>query len=167
MFYLKGVFKGQGFEDSNPHLPLAHHYPWYCTHITSAISLCLLFALSLSACCGAPSARLPDLQPGLMSTASWKSLRLKGSRCHIPEFWLSPTPMNSGHLWSHLQSCLATKSLCQGSSAMVGVIAQGTAMKMGAAEAEFAWEAAEVETVLFPIGGSKRGCVCSWGMDWG
>ena len=28
--------------------------------------------------------------------------------CHIPEFWLSPTPMNSGHLQSHLWSCVVT-----------------------------------------------------------
>ena len=28
--------------------------------------------------------------------------------CHIPEFWLSPTPMISRHLQSHLQSCIAT-----------------------------------------------------------
>ena len=35
--------------------------------------------------------------------------------CHILEFWLSPTLMNSKHLQSHLWSCLATRSLCQGS----------------------------------------------------
>ena len=28
--------------------------------------------------------------------------------CHIQEFWLSPTPMISGHLQCHLQSCIAT-----------------------------------------------------------
>ena len=27
--------------------------------------------------------------------------------CHILEFWLSPTPMISGHLQCHLQSCVA------------------------------------------------------------
>ena len=36
-------------------------------------------------------------------------------KCHILGFWLSPTLINSRHLQSHLQSCVATKSLCQGS----------------------------------------------------
>ena len=32
----------------------------------------------------------------------------RGGYCHIPEFWLSPTLMNPGHLQSHLQSYIAT-----------------------------------------------------------
>ena len=56
---------------------------WYCTHITSAISSHLLFSLPLSALHGTPSTRLPEHQPGSISTASWKSLRSKVStgRC--------------------------------------------------------------------------------------
>ena len=37
-----------------------------------------------------------------------KILKLYIPLCHILEFWLSPTPMFSGHLWHHLQSCIAT-----------------------------------------------------------
>ena len=57
--------------------------PWYCTHITSAISLHLLFALSLSAHCATPSTRSWDHQPGSISTAFWKSSRLKGLKSQM------------------------------------------------------------------------------------
>ena len=35
-------------------------------------------------------------------------MNCKSACCHILEFWLSPTPMSSWHLWSHLQSYIAT-----------------------------------------------------------
>lgn len=52
-------------------------------HITSAISLHLLFALSLLAYCWTPSARSPEYQSGFMSIVSWKLLRLEQMRSQM------------------------------------------------------------------------------------